>query len=67
MDTSDFWQNGDMLWELAISFLMVITAIIVGRWLVVFLVDKGIRVLVKRSRTSLDDVVVDAFRTPLYM
>ena len=67
MDTITLGRNSDQLIELAISILMVLAAIIIGRWIIILLVDRGIRYLVRKSETSLDDAIVNAFRTPTYL
>jgi small-conductance mechanosensitive channel len=66
MDASKMILTTEQWGEIAISVLMVFTAVVIGRWLVVMLVDRGIRRLVRRSKTSLDDAIVNALRTPLY-
>jgi len=66
MNAVNFELTTEQLVEVAISTLMVFAAIVIGRWLITLLVDRGIRRLVRRSKTSLDDSIVNAIRTPLY-
>jgi small-conductance mechanosensitive channel len=56
----------DQLQALAISVIVVVVTIVVGRWLVMLIVDQGLRRLVRRSKTGLDDAILDSLRTPLY-
>jgi small-conductance mechanosensitive channel len=67
MSTILFGLNSEQWGEVLISVLMVFTAIVLGRWLIILLVDRGFRRLVRRSKTGLDDAIVNAFRTPLYL
>jgi small-conductance mechanosensitive channel len=66
MNTVFFGLQAEQWVELMISVLMVFTAGVLGRWVILLLVDRGVRRLVRRSKTSLDDAIVNAFRTPLY-
>ena len=51
---------------LGVSLLIVVAALILGRWVVRVLLDGGIRRLVRRTKTTLDDAIVNAVRLPLY-
>lgn len=52
--------------DLGLSALIVVGAAVMGRLLIVFLFDGGARWLSKRTRTSLDDVVLTTARSPVY-
>ena len=58
--TSDQW------FQIGISIVLVLLVIIVGRWLVTLLLDRSVRKIVGRTNTSLDDVLLDTIRMPLY-
>jgi MscS family membrane protein len=58
--TSDQWlQTG-------ISVVLVLFVIVVGRWMVTLILDRSIRRIVGKTQTSLDDVLLDTIRLPLY-
>ncbi len=52
--------------DLGISLLIMAAALILGRWVVRVLLDKGIRRVTGRTKTTLDDAIVDSLRLPLY-
>jgi small-conductance mechanosensitive channel len=52
--------------DLGVSILIVVGAALVGRLVVAFLFDGGMRRLTKRTRTGLDDVILGAVRSPAY-
>jgi MscS family membrane protein len=52
--------------DLGLSALIVVGAAIIGRFLVAFLFDGGARRLTKHTKTGLDDVVIQAVRSPAY-
>lgn len=66
MDTVFLGLTADQWGELGISVLMVLATIVIGRWLILLVVDQGIRRLVRKSENSLDDAILDALRTPLF-
>jgi len=53
--------------DLGISFLIVLTVIVLGRFVVSFLVNKIIRRLSSKTQTVLDDVLADVLCIPLYL
>lgn len=58
---SEQWLN------LGISLLIVAAALILGRWVFRVLLDRVALRLIRRTRTTLDDAVLDALRLPLYL
>lgn len=58
--TSQEWN------ELGISLLILAFAIVAGRWLVTILLDQGIRRIVGRTETKLDDTIFKAIKRPLH-
>ncbi len=58
---ADQWLN------MGISLLIVLAALLLGRWLVKLILDRGFGGLVRKTKTTLDNAVVDALRVPLYM
>ncbi len=57
---SEQWLN------LGISLLIVTAVLILGRWVFRVLIDQVARLLIQRTRTTLDDAVLAALRLPLY-
>jgi MscS family membrane protein len=53
--------------DVGISALIVVGAVVLGRILVAFFFDRGARWLVGHTRTSLDDVILDAARPPAFL
>ncbi len=56
----DEWVN------LAVAVLAVVAALTLGRWLIHLLLQRWIAGLVHRTRTTLDDALVESIRLPLY-
>lgn len=52
--------------EIAIAVLEVALIAVLGRWLIDVLIRRGVGRLVGRTRTSLDDMLLDAVRGPIY-
>ncbi len=57
---------GEQWLDLGISLLIVAAVLVVGRWVVRVLLDRGFRRVVRRTKTTLDDAIVDTLRMPLY-
>ena len=57
---------GEQWLDLGVSLLIVAAALILGRWVVRVLLDRGIRRAVRRTKNTLDDAIVDTLRLPLY-
>jgi small-conductance mechanosensitive channel len=57
--SADNWQ------EIGLAIAILVGAAIVGR-LVLLIIDKGFTRLSRRTRTSFDDALLDAIRTPLF-
>jgi len=58
--TADQWI------DLGLSLLLVAGTVVIGRWLVNFLLGRLAGRLARRTGTSLDDVILTAVRLPLY-
>lgn len=52
--------------DLGISALIVLFTIIIGRWIMALLLDRGIRWMVGKTQTGLDDALLNTIRTPFY-
>jgi len=57
---SEQWLN------LGISVLIVTAVLIFGRWVFCVLLDQVAQRVIRRTRTTLDDAVLDALRLPIY-
>lgn len=53
--------------ELGISLLILAVAIVAGRWLISLILDQGVRRLVSRTETKLDDAIFTAIKGPLHL
>jgi small-conductance mechanosensitive channel len=53
--------------QIGVAALIVLVTIVLGRWLVRFLLQRIFRVLVKRPDTSLDDAIIQALFPPVYV
>jgi small-conductance mechanosensitive channel len=53
--------------ELGISLLILAVAIVAGRWLISLILDQGVRRLVGRTETKLDDTIFKAIKGPLHL
>lgn len=52
--------------DLGVSALLVLAVLILGRWLIALLLDRGAARVVQRTETTLDDALLDAVRKPVY-
>lgn len=52
--------------EVGISLLIVVAVFLLGRWIVRLVLDRGIKRVVGKTKTTLDDAIFDAMRLPLY-
>jgi len=59
--SAEQWLN------IGISLLIVVATVILGRWLVKLVLDRGLRRLVRKTSTTFDDALLDTLRAPLYM
>ncbi|MBC8505129.1 MAG: mechanosensitive ion channel family protein [Anaerolineales bacterium] len=59
--TAEQWMN------IGISLVIVIATAFLGRWIIKWVLDRGVARLVRKTNTSLDDALVDTVRVPLYM
>ncbi|MBL7164184.1 MAG: mechanosensitive ion channel [Anaerolineales bacterium] len=63
-----FLGLADEQWlNIGISLLIVVATVILGRWLVKLVLDRGLRRLVRKTSTTFDDALLDTLRGPLYM
>ena len=53
--------------ELGISLLILVVAAVVGRWLISLILNQGVRRLVSRTETKLDDTIFKAIKGPLHL
>ncbi len=52
--------------ELGTSLIIILVTAVVGGWLIRFLLKRVLHRLFERTRTNLDNVVLDTLQTPLY-
>ena len=52
--------------DIGVSLLIILIAAIIGRWIIHWVFDRVIRRLVSRTRTDLDDLIVDATRPAVF-
>ncbi len=64
---SFFGLNSDQIVDLGISIGIVIATIILGRWVIGFLLDRVLRWLTRRTPTDLDDVILDSLRPAIFV
>ena len=53
--------------DLSISLIILAVAIIAGRWLIKLILDQGIRRIVGKTETTLDDTIFKAIKGPLHL
>lgn len=53
--------------QIGVAALIVLVTVVLGRWLVRFLLQRIFRVLMKRTETSLDDAIIQALFPPVYV
>ena len=53
--------------DLGISLIILAVAIIAGRWMIKLILDQGIRRIVGRTETTLDDTIFKAIKGPLHL
>lgn len=52
--------------QIGYSALILVGTLIIGRWLIPFLIDKVLKQFTRRTATTLDNAVLNAARLPLY-
>jgi MscS family membrane protein len=67
METIFLGLSIDQWVEIVISIMIVVITVVVGRWVVKLILDRGVSRLVQRTDTTLDDALLDTLRAPLYM
>ena len=58
-------ESGQWL-SVGIALLIVTTALVLGRWVFRMLLNRGAGWVIRRTRTTFDDAVLDALQAPLY-
>jgi MscS family membrane protein len=58
--------NSDQWLEIGISALIISIAIFLGRWIIKLLIGRGIRIIVGKTKTELDDAILRAAIGPLH-
>ena len=54
-------------WEdIGIALLIIILSAVIGRWLISFILDRMVRGMTRRTKSNLDDALVDAIKGPLF-
>lgn len=66
MEINFLGLNSEQWIAAGISLLMVIAAAVLGRILVVILIDRGVNRLTARTKTSFDDAIIKTLRWPSY-
>jgi MscS family membrane protein len=56
----------DQWLDVIVALLIVLLTALVGRWLVTFILSRLIGRITRRTRTKLDEAIVDAIRGPLF-
>jgi small-conductance mechanosensitive channel len=67
MDDLLLGLNGDQWNEIGISVLILAAVLLLGRWIISLLLDKVILRIIKRTKTILDDQILEAVRLPIYL
>jgi len=63
-----FWGLTGSEWtEIGISLLILLGVLLLGRWIISFLLDKILLRFTKRTKTNLDNQILTAARVPLYL
>jgi small-conductance mechanosensitive channel len=52
--------------DLGISLLIIVVVILIGRWLIKLVIEKGLKRLVSLTGTTLDDAILAALLSPLH-
>ena len=58
--------TNEELIDVGISIGIILATVIIGRWLIGLILDRVLRRLVGRTRTDLDDVILDSLRPAIY-
>ncbi len=66
MEITFLGLDGSQWGDLAISFLIVMAMVILGRWVITLVLDRGFQRLAARTKTGLDNAILDTVRLPLY-
>ena len=67
MDALSTIFSGEHLGDVLISAFIVILIALVGRFLLYFIVDRFLTRIAGRTRTELDNVIIQAARTPVFL
>ena len=58
--------NSDQWVDVGIALLIVVPVLVLGRWLVSFVLGRIVGRITRRTKTKLDEAIVDAISKPLY-
>jgi small-conductance mechanosensitive channel len=67
MDRLILGLSGDQWNDIGISVLILVAVLLLGRWIISFLLDRIILRIIKRTKSSLDDLILDAVRLPIFL
>ncbi len=59
--TAEQWMN------IGISLVIVVATVLLGRWIIRLILDRGVAKLVRKTNTTLDETLVKTARAPLFM
>ena len=58
--------NVDQWNDIGISALILVAVLLLGRWVISLLLDRMILRIIRRTKSSLDDQILEAIRLPIY-
>ncbi len=67
MDTIFLGFTGEQWLNIGISLIIVVVTVLLGRWFIRLILERVVRKLTQKTKTTLDEALVDAARAPLYM
>lgn len=67
METIFWGLNLEQWTEIGISVLILLLVLFLGRWLISFLLDRVLKRLTRRTKTNLDNEILNAARLPLWL
>ena len=63
-----FWGlTGSQWMEIGISLLILLGVLLLGRWIISFLLENVLLRITRKTKTNLDNYILDAARFPLYL
>ncbi len=64
---ANFWGMTTDQWiQIGISLIIIVSVLILGKWIISILLDRILKKLAKRTKSTLDNAILDAARLPLY-